>query len=126
MLGVIRRRVASGGSSSSSSILKQSLQTIRPVSSSTSRVSEEILIHPRGFGHVRKFSCLAPLRGRAISSRTMREGVSNMELTASKLILSRPFSSDSGLLLTGLYEFPSFVYRTALFSMSVLWCVVYW
>ncbi|KAG6755096.1 hypothetical protein POTOM_040910 [Populus tomentosa] len=122
MLGVIRRRVASGGSSSSSSsILKRSLQTIRPVSSSTSRVSEEILINPRGFEHVRQFSCLAPLRGRAISSRTMREGVSNTELTASKLILSRPFSSDSGVLLTGLYEFPSFVYRTSLFSMSVLW-----
>ncbi|XP_011015462.1 PREDICTED: dihydrolipoyllysine-residue succinyltransferase component of 2-oxoglutarate dehydrogenase complex 2, mitochondrial-like isoform X1 [Populus euphratica] len=106
MLGVIRRRVASGGSSSSSSsILKQSLQTIRPVSSSTSRVSEEILIHPRGFGHVRKFSCLAPLRGRAISSRTMREGVSNMELTASKLILSRPFSSDSGDLVDAVVPF---------------------
>ena len=55
-----------------------------------------------------------------------REGVSNMELTASKLILSRPFSSDSGVLLTGLYKFPSFVYRTSLFSMSVVWCVVYW
>jgi hypothetical protein len=55
-----------------------------------------------------------------------REGVSNMELKASKLILSRPFSSDSGVLLTGLYEFPSFVYRTSLFSMSVLWCVIYW
>ncbi|XP_061984248.1 dihydrolipoyllysine-residue succinyltransferase component of 2-oxoglutarate dehydrogenase complex 2, mitochondrial-like [Populus nigra] len=106
MLGVIRRRVASGGSSSSSSsILKQSLQTIRPVSSSTSRVSEEILSHPRGFGHVRKFSCLAPLRGRAISSRTMREGVSNMELTASKLILSRPFSSDSGDLVDAVVPF---------------------
>ncbi|KAJ6886487.1 hypothetical protein NC651_027004 [Populus alba x Populus x berolinensis] len=108
MLGVIRRRVASGGSSSSSSsILKRSLQTIRPVSSSTSRVSEEILINPRGFEHVRQFSCLAPLRvaGRAISSRTMREGVSNMELTASKLILSRPFSSDSGDLVDAVVPF---------------------
>ncbi|KAJ6979576.1 dihydrolipoyllysine-residue succinyltransferase component of 2-oxoglutarate dehydrogenase complex 2 [Populus alba x Populus x berolinensis] len=106
MLGVIRRRVASGGSSSSSSsILKRSLQTIRPVSSSTSRVSEEILINPRGFEHVRQFSCLAPLRGRAISSRTMREGVSNMELTASKLILSRPFSSDSGDLIDAVVPF---------------------
>jgi hypothetical protein len=37
-----------------------------------------------------------------------------MELTASKLILSRPFSSDSGVLLTGLYEFHSFVHITLL------------
>ncbi|CAK7351669.1 unnamed protein product [Dovyalis caffra] len=121
MFGIIRRRVASGGSSSSSS----SLQTIRPAPLFSSRVSEEILINPRGFETVRRFTCLVPVRGMAISSRPVREVDSNTELTASKQIWSRPFSSDSGVLLTGLYEFPSFVYYTrsseALFSIVLSW-----
>ncbi|KAG6736994.1 hypothetical protein POTOM_060050 [Populus tomentosa] len=118
MFGVIRRRVANGGlSSSSSSILRQSLQTVRPAPSSTSRVSDEILTHARGFEHVRKFSCLVSPRGRTISSRPVREVVSNMELTSSKKTWSRPFSSDTGVLLTGLYGFPSFVHYTLLWDL---------
>ncbi|KAG6790195.1 hypothetical protein POTOM_006343 [Populus tomentosa] len=121
MFGVIRRRVANGGlSSSSSSILRQSLQTIQPAPSSTSRVSDEILTHARGFEHVRKFSCLVSPRGRAISSRPVREVVSNMELASSKKTWSRPFSSDTGVLLTGLYGFPSFVHYTLLFVRNVV------
>uniref|UniRef100_A0A6M2EYR2 dihydrolipoyllysine-residue succinyltransferase n=1 Tax=Populus davidiana TaxID=266767 RepID=A0A6M2EYR2_9ROSI len=106
MFGVIRRRVANGGlSSSSSSILRQSLQTIRPAPSSTSRVSDEILTHARGFEHVRKFSCLVSPRGRAISSRPVREEVSNMELASSKKTWSRPFSSDTGDLVDAVVPF---------------------
>ncbi|KAJ6949653.1 dihydrolipoyllysine-residue succinyltransferase component of 2-oxoglutarate dehydrogenase complex 2 [Populus alba x Populus x berolinensis] len=106
MFGVIRRRVANGGlSSSSSSILRQSLQTIRPAPSSTSRVSDEILTHARGFEHVRKFSCLVSPRGRAISSRPVREVVSNMELASSKKTWSRPFSSDTGDLVDAVVPF---------------------
>ncbi|KAJ6965875.1 dihydrolipoyllysine-residue succinyltransferase component of 2-oxoglutarate dehydrogenase complex 2 [Populus alba x Populus x berolinensis] len=106
MFGVIRRRVANGGlSSSSSSILRQSLQTVRPASSSTSRVSDESLTHARGFEHVRKFSCLVSPRGRAISSRPVREVVSNMELASSKKTWSRPFSSDTGDLVDAVVPF---------------------
>ncbi|KAL9366899.1 hypothetical protein Peur_038098 [Populus x canadensis] len=106
MFGVIRRRVANGGlSSSSSSILRQSLQTIRPAPSSTSRVSDEILTHARGFEHVRKFSCFVSPRGRAISSRPVREVVSNMELASSKKTWSRPFSSDTGDLVDAVVPF---------------------
>ncbi|KAB5521164.1 hypothetical protein DKX38_025483 [Salix brachista] len=110
MIGAVRRRFANGGFSSL--ILRQSLQATRLAPSSTSRVSEEILIHARGFEHVRKFSCLVSLRGRAISSRPLREVVSNMEHASSKRTWSRPFSSDTGVLLTRLYELPSFVYYT--------------
>ncbi|KAI5604915.1 hypothetical protein POPTR_001G357000v4 [Populus trichocarpa] len=106
MFGVIRRRVANGGlSSSSSAILRQSLQTIRPAPSSTSRVSDEILTHARGFEHVRKFSCFVSPRGRAISSRPVREVVSNMELASSKKTWSRPFSSDTGDLVDAVVPF---------------------
>ncbi|KAL3612124.1 hypothetical protein D5086_003144 [Populus alba] len=106
MFGVIRRRVANGGlSSSSSSILRQSLQTVRPAPSSTSRVSDESLTHARGFEHVRKFSCLVSPRGRAISSRPVSEVVSNMELASSKKTWSRPFSSDTGDLVDAVVPF---------------------
>ncbi|XP_011046732.1 PREDICTED: dihydrolipoyllysine-residue succinyltransferase component of 2-oxoglutarate dehydrogenase complex 2, mitochondrial-like [Populus euphratica] len=106
MFGVIRRRVANGGlSSSSSSILRQSLQTIRPAPSSASGVSDEILTPARGLEHVRKFSCLVSPRGKAISSRPVREVVSNMELTSSKKTWSRPFSSDTGDLVDAVVPF---------------------
>ncbi|KAF2285727.1 hypothetical protein GH714_007456 [Hevea brasiliensis] len=77
MLGVLRRRVTTG--SSSSSILRQSLQSIRPAAS-TPRVcslpEKEILLHPtpRGFGHVCYFSHLIS-PGRSVSSGLMRDSV---------------------------------------------------
>ncbi|XP_021692279.2 dihydrolipoyllysine-residue succinyltransferase component of 2-oxoglutarate dehydrogenase complex 2, mitochondrial isoform X2 [Hevea brasiliensis] len=91
MLGVLRRSVASGGSSSSS------LLSIRPAAS-TPRVSslpeKEILLHPRGFGHVRNFShFISP--GCSVSSVPRRDFAS-FELMAPKQMWSRPFSSDSG------------------------------
>ncbi|KAJ6754144.1 DIHYDROLIPOYLLYSINE-RESIDUE SUCCINYLTRANSFERASE COMPONENT OF 2-OXOGLUTARATE DEHYDROGENASE COMPLEX MITOCHONDRIAL-RELATED [Salix purpurea] len=103
MFGAVRRRFANGGFSSS--ILRQSLQATRLAPSSTSRVSDEILIHARGFEHVRKFSCLVSLRGRAISSRPVREVVSNMEHASSKRTWSRPFSSDTGDLVDAVVPF---------------------
>ncbi|KAJ6423802.1 hypothetical protein OIU84_024725 [Salix udensis] len=103
MFGAVRRRFANGGFSSS--ILRQSLQATRLAPSSTSRVSDEILIHARGFEHVRKFSCLVSLRGRAISSRPVRKVVSNMEHASSKRTWSRPFSSDTGDLVDAVVPF---------------------
>lgn len=95
MLGVVRRRVAAG--SSSSSVLRQSLQSIRP-SASTPRVSSlpenEIFIHTRGFGHLRNFSHLIS-PGFSVSSGPMRD-FANIELMAPKKMWSRPFSSDTG------------------------------
>ncbi|KAG8637003.1 dihydrolipoyllysine-residue succinyltransferase component of 2-oxoglutarate dehydrogenase complex 2, mitochondrial [Manihot esculenta] len=95
MLGVLRRRVAAG--SSSSSVLRQSLQSIRPAAS-TPRVSSlpenEIFIHTRGFGHLRNFSHLIS-PGFSVSSGPMRD-FANIELMAPKQMWSRPFSSDTG------------------------------
>ncbi|XP_065862418.1 dihydrolipoyllysine-residue succinyltransferase component of 2-oxoglutarate dehydrogenase complex 2, mitochondrial [Euphorbia lathyris] len=103
MLGVLRRRVATGASSSS--ILKQSLQTIRPAAS-TPRVSslpeKEILLHPRGFGHVRNFSHVIS-SGSPASSRSMR-AVASIDLITPKQY-SRAFSSDSGDLVDAVVPF---------------------
>ncbi|CAK9146962.1 unnamed protein product [Ilex paraguariensis] len=105
MLGVIRRRVACGGSSSS--ILGKSLHTIRPAVSTPricSASGEDILVHPRGIGHVQNF-CHLILPGRLMSLRSTREVVASCQQDVSMQIRSRPFCSNNGDLVEAVVPF---------------------
>ncbi|KDP39155.1 hypothetical protein JCGZ_00912 [Jatropha curcas] len=104
MLGILRRRVSAGGSSSS--ILKQSLQSVRPAASMprvSSLPEKEILLQPRGLGHVRNFSHLVS-SDCSVGSRPIRT-VAGIDFIAPKQLWSRPFSSDSGDLVDAVVPF---------------------
>ncbi|XP_044462214.1 dihydrolipoyllysine-residue succinyltransferase component of 2-oxoglutarate dehydrogenase complex 2, mitochondrial-like [Mangifera indica] len=102
MLGIIRRRVASGGSYTS--ILRKSMQTVQP-SVSASRVSgREILIHPRGLGHVRKFSHVI-LPGCSVGCQPKRDSISSTQQAINMQMWSRLFSSESGDLVDAVVPF---------------------
>ncbi|CAN1242977.1 Dihydrolipoyllysine-residue succinyltransferase component of 2-oxoglutarate dehydrogenase complex 2, mitochondrial [Linum perenne] len=95
MLGVLRRRLATG--SSSSSILKQSWQNLRPAASTLRAASAgetEVLLNPRGLGHVRNHSHLV-LPGSTVCLTSKRDFNLSTELMTTKQIWSRGFSSDS-------------------------------
>ncbi|CAK9163927.1 unnamed protein product [Ilex paraguariensis] len=105
MLSVIRRRVAYGGSSAS--ILGKSLHTIRPTVSTPricSSAGEDILLHPRGIGHVQNF-CHLIFPGRSMSLRPTREVVATHQPEISMQIWSRPFCSNNGDLVDAVVPF---------------------
>ncbi|XP_044473385.1 dihydrolipoyllysine-residue succinyltransferase component of 2-oxoglutarate dehydrogenase complex 2, mitochondrial-like [Mangifera indica] len=99
MLGIIRRRVASGGLSAS--VLRKTMQAGQPSVSASRVLGREILLHPRGLGHVRKF-CHVILPGSSIGCRSMRDSsFSTLNMQA----WSRLFSSESGDLVEAVVPF---------------------
>ncbi|CAI0437269.1 unnamed protein product [Linum tenue] len=101
MLGVLRRR------GSSSSILKQSLQTIRPAASTpraASTAETEVLLAPRGLGHVRNYSRLV-VPGSTVSLTPKRDVFSTIHLMGTTQIWSKGFSSDSADLVEAVVPF---------------------
>ncbi|CAL1384624.1 unnamed protein product [Linum trigynum] len=101
MLGVLRSR------GSSSSILKQSLQTIRPAASTpraASTAETEVLLAPRGLGHVRNYSRLV-VPGSTVSLTPKRDVFSTIHLMGTTQIWSKGFSSDSADLVEAVVPF---------------------
>ncbi|KAJ4725119.1 Dihydrolipoamide acetyltransferase component of pyruvate dehydrogenase complex [Melia azedarach] len=105
MWSVIRRRVVGGGSSAS--ILGRSTQTVSPAVSA-SRVSsltgKQILLHPRGLGHVRNFSRLI-LPGCSVGCGPLRDVISSTQAAINIQTWSRPFSSEGGDLVDAVVPF---------------------
>lgn len=105
MFGVIRRRVASRGSPAL--ILGQAMQTARPVISAprvSSVAGKEMLLHPRGLGHVRNFSHLMS-PGCSVGCQQLRDVFCSTQKATNMHLWSRPFSSEGGDLVDAVVPF---------------------
>ncbi|KAF3453428.1 hypothetical protein FNV43_RR03868 [Rhamnella rubrinervis] len=101
MLRVVRRKVASGGAFSAS------LQAYRPTVSKpriASIVEKEIILKPRGFGHVRNFSHLI-LPGCLDTLRPMSKAIAGIQPEPIMQMCNRPFSSGNGDMVDAVVPF---------------------
>ncbi|XP_052177078.1 dihydrolipoyllysine-residue succinyltransferase component of 2-oxoglutarate dehydrogenase complex 2, mitochondrial-like isoform X2 [Diospyros lotus] len=105
ILNIARRRASAGGSSSS--ILGQSFRVVRPAGI-PARIcpasGDEIVHHPRGFGHARNLYHLI-FMGRSTSMRPIREVMGSLQLVPSMQIQNRLFSSENGNLVDAVVPF---------------------